>query len=71
MALSQNIFVLPGLLIAVNLSKCKKALYSLYEGKNASYGNFYEDEWFLDSSVSAQFTPFESGFVNITLGNYG
>ena len=41
---SQNGFVLPNSTIAVNLSKCKKALYFLCKGKKASHGSFYEDE---------------------------
>jgi len=41
---SQNRFVLPNSTIAVNLSKCKKALYFLCKGKKASHGSFYEDE---------------------------
>jgi len=44
MASSQNIFVLPDSPIAVNLSKCKKTLCSLYKGKKAFYGSFYEDK---------------------------
>ena len=35
------------------------------------HNSFYENEWFLDSSIFAYFTLFESDFVNITLGNYG
>ena len=35
MALSQNRFILPNLPIAVNLSKYKKALWSLYNDKTA------------------------------------
>ena len=46
--------------ITVNLSKCKKALHS----------SFYEDEKFLDFSVSAHFTLFESDFINMILDNY-
>ena len=60
MASNQNKFVLPNLPIIVNLSKCKKA----------SHGNFYEDEWFLDSGASTHFTLFEFDFVNMILGNY-
>ena len=30
----------------------KKALYSLCKCKKVPYSNFYEDEWFLDSSAS-------------------
>ena len=69
-ASSQNIFVLPDSPIAVNLSKCGKALYSLYKSKKAPHGSFYEDKWFLYSSASTHFTLFESDFVNITLSNY-
>ena len=71
MASSQNRFILPNLPITVNLSKYKKALYSLYKNKTVPYGRFYKDEWFLDSSVSTHFTLFKSDFVNITLDNYG
>jgi len=42
----------------------------LCKSKKVSYGSFYKDEWFLDSSDSVHFTLFESDFVNITLGNY-
>jgi len=44
MALSQKIFVLSNSSIAVNLSKCEKALYFLYKSKKAPYGSFYEDK---------------------------
>jgi len=44
MASSQNRFVLLGLSVAVNLSKCEKTLYFLCRGKKASYSSFYEDE---------------------------
>ena len=71
MTSNQNKFVLPNLPITTNLSKYKKALCFLYKNKNAPYGSFYEDEWFLNSSTSTHFTPFESNFINITLGNYG
>ena len=71
MASSQNGFLLPDSSIAVNFSKCEKTLYSLYKGEKAPHGSFYKDEWFLDFGVSTHFTPFESDFVNITLGNYG
>ena len=71
MASSQNGFILPNLPIAVNLSKYKKALWSLYNDKTTPHGRFYEDEWFLDSSASTHFTLFKSDFVNMTLGNYG
>ena len=54
----------------MNLSKYEKVLYLLYKSKKASYSSFYEDKWFLDSGTSTHFTPFESDFVNITLGNY-
>ena len=53
MALNQNKFVLSNLSIIVNLFKCEKALCLSYKGKKASHGSFYEDEWFLDSGVSA------------------
>ena len=69
-ASNQNKFVLPNLPIAVNLSKCEKSLCSLYKGKKAPHGSFYEDEWFLNFGVSAHFTLFESNFVNMTLDNY-
>jgi len=42
----------------------------LCKGKNISYGSFYKNEWFLDSDASTHFTLFESGFVDITTGNY-
>jgi len=71
MALSQNRFVLPDLPITINLSKYEKTLCSLCKGKKASHSSFYEDKWFLNSSVSAHFTSFESNFVNMTLSNYG
>ena len=70
MASSQNGFVLSDLPIAVNLSKCEKALWSLCKSKKAPYSSFYKDEWFLDSGASAHFTSFESDFVNMTLDNY-
>jgi len=44
MALSQKRFVLPDLHIAVNLSRCEKALCFLYKGKKVPHGSFYEDE---------------------------
>ncbi len=53
MASSQNGFVLSDLPIAVNLSKCEKALWSLCKSKKDT---FYKDEWFLDSGASAHFT---------------
>ena len=70
MASSQNGFILPNLPIAVNLSKYKKALWSLYNDKTTPHGRFYEYEWFLDSSASTHFTLFKSDFVNMTLDNY-
>ena len=70
MVLSQNKFVLSNSSIAVNISKCEKTLYFLYKSKKAPYSSFYENEWFLDSGISAHFTPFESNFVDMTLGNY-
>ena len=39
--------------------------------KKVSHGSFYKDEWFLDSSISAHFTLFESDFVNMILDKYG
>ena len=54
----------------MNFSKCKKILCSLCKGKKEPHGNFYKDEWFLDSSDSTHFTPFESDFISMTLGNY-
>ena len=42
----------------------------LYKGKKVSHSSFYENEWFLDSCASTHFTPFESGFVDMTLDNY-
>ena len=71
MTSSQNRFVLPNSPIAMNLSKCEKALCVLCKGKKAPYSSFYEDEWFLDPSVSTHFTSFESDFFNMILGNYG
>jgi len=44
MALSQKRFVLPDLHIAVNLSRCEKALCFLCKSKKVPYGSFYEDE---------------------------
>jgi len=70
MVSNQNKFVLSNLPVIVNLSKCEKVLYLLYKSKKASHSSFYEDKWFLDSGTSAHFTPFESDFVNMTLGNY-
>jgi len=70
-ALSLNKFVLPSSPITVNFSKYEKASYFLYKGKKAYYSIFYEYEWFLDSSIFAYFTLFESDFIDITLGNYG
>ena len=64
-------FVLSNSLITMILFKYEKALCSLCKGKKASYDSFYEDEWFLDSGASTYFTPFESDFANMTLGNYG
>ena len=70
MASSQNRFILPNLPIAVNLSKCKKALCSLCKSKKVPHGSFYKDEWFLDFGVSTYFTLIKFDFVNMTLGNY-
>jgi len=71
MTSNQNKFVLPDLPITMNLLKYEKTLCFLYKGKKAPHSSFYEDEWFLDSGTSTYFTPFESDFVNMTLGNYG
>jgi len=71
MTSSQNRFVLPDSPIAMNLSKCEKALCFLCKGKKAPYGSFYEDEWFLDSSASTHFTSFEYDFFNMILSDYG
>ena len=68
--MSQNKFVLPDLSIVINLSKCQKTLCFLYKGKKASYNNFYEDEWFLDSGAFTYFTLFKFDFVDMTLDNY-
>ena len=68
--LSQNRFVLSDLFIAVNFSKCEKALCFLCKSKKAPYGSFYKDKWFLNSGISTYFTLFESDFVDITLDNY-
>jgi len=67
MALSQNKFVQPNSSIAVNLSKCKKALYFLCKSKKVPHSNFYENKWFLDSGVSIYFTLFESNFVDVIM----
>ena len=56
--------------MTMNLSKYEKVLYFLCKGKKAPHSSFYEDKQFLDSSISAYFTLFESDFVNIALGNY-
>jgi len=71
MAQCDNKFVLPASPITENLQRCNRALCTTCKGKEASYGCFYNDEWFLDSGISAHFTPFESDFVSITQGNYG
>jgi len=63
--------VLPVSPIAENLQRCDRALYTTCKGKEAPYGCSYNDEQFLDSSVFAHFTPFESDFVSMTQGNYG
>ena len=47
----------------MDLSKCEKVLYFLCKGKKAPYSSFYEDKQFLDSSISAYFTLFESDFL--------
>jgi len=44
MTLDQNRFVLSDLSIAVNFSKCERALCFLCKSKKASYGSFYEDK---------------------------
>ena len=41
-ASNQSKFVLPDLLITMNLSKCEKALCFLYKDKKALYDSFYE-----------------------------
>jgi len=63
--------VLPASPIAENLQRCDRALCTTCKGKEAPYGYSYNDEWFLDSSASAHFTPFESDFVFMTQENYG
>ena len=57
--------------IAVNLSKCEKALCFLCKDKKTPNGSFYKDEWFLYSNVSTYFTLFESDFISMTLGTCG
>ena len=52
MAPRQNRLVLPNSLITVNLSKCEKILCFSCKNKKVPYDSFYEDEWFLDSSIS-------------------
>jgi len=71
MAQYDNKFVLPALPIAENLQRCDRALCTTCKGKEAPHGRSYNDKWFLDSGVSAHFTPFESDFVSMTQGNYG
>ena len=71
MARCDNKFVLPASPIAKNLQRYNKALYTTCKGKEAPYGRSYNGEWFLDSSASVHFTPFESDFVSMTQGNYG
>ena len=71
MARCDNKFVLPASPIAKNLQRYNKALYTTCKGKEAPYGRSYNGEWFLDSSASVHFTPFESDFVFMTQGNYG
>jgi len=61
-----NKFVLPALPIAENLQRYDRALYTTCKGKEAPYGCFYNDEWFLNSGTSVHFTPFESDFVSMT-----
>jgi len=65
-----NKFVLPTSPITENLQRCDRVLCTTCKGKEALYGHFYNNEWFLDSGVSAHFTPFESDFVSMTQGNY-
>jgi len=66
MAQCDNKFVLPALSIAENLQRYDRALCTICKGKEVLYGHSYNDKWFLDSSASAHFTPFESDFVSIT-----
>jgi len=71
MARCDNKFVLPVSPIAENLQRYDKILCTICKGKKVSYGCSYNDEWFLDSGVSAHFTSFESDFVSMTQENYG
>jgi len=48
MARCDNKFVLPALPIAENLQRCDRVLYTTCKGKEALYGCFYNDKWFLD-----------------------
>ena len=66
MAWYNNKFVLSALPIAENLQRCDRALCTTCKGKEVPYGYSYNDEWFLDSSASVYFTPFESDFVSMT-----
>ena len=71
MAWCDNKFVLPALLIAENLQRCDRVLCTTCKGKEPPYSHSYNDEWFLDFSISIYFTPFGSNFVSMTQGNYG
>ena len=62
--------MLSALPIAEYLQRYDRVLCTTCKGKEAPYGRFYNDEWFLDSGASAYFTPFESDFVSMTQGNY-
>jgi len=66
MAQCKRKFVLFALPIIENLCRCDKALCTICKGKEVPYGCSYNDEWFLDSSTSAHFTPFEFNFVSMT-----
>ena len=50
-----NLFYLTFLLLWIFLNM-RRHYVSYVRVKKASYGSFYKDEWFLDSSVSAYFT---------------
>jgi len=58
-----NKFVLPVLPIAENLQRCDRALCTTCKGKEVPYDHSYNDEWFLDSSVSMSQTSF--GHISI------
>ena len=70
MALSKSKFILSNLPITVNISKCEKILYFLYNSKKTLYGSFYKDKWFLYSNAFTYFILFEFDFVDMTLDNY-